>query len=259
MKKKVKVAGIAAVSIAIILIAYIFIMKATDKVFSFNQNEVIPIPLNGVNAYIIKGSKDILVDTGNPGNADLILDKMASEGINPKDISLIIITHGHSDHFGSAWELKEKTGAKAAIHTLDADSIRKGVNPPLHSRDLWGTVTSAFMGKLEGFHTFEPDILIDNEMDLSQYGVNGKIMPTPGHTPGSISVFLNSGQVLAGDLFSGSILQQGKLQFSSYVDNMDQLVSSAKLVTNLSPTIIFTGHGGPFSAVSVAKYIKEQK
>lgn len=255
MITRMKIVGISIVLI-IIFIVYFIIMKATNKEFSLNQKEVIPIPLGGTNAFIIKGSKNVLVDTGNPGSEDLILEKMTEIGINPKDISLIIITHGHSDHFGSVWELKEKTGAKVAIHKLDADSIRKGVNPPLKSRNLWGTITSIFIKDPEGFHNFEPDILIDGDMDLNNYGVNGKIIPSPGHTAGSISVILESGQLMAGDLLSGSLFQSGKPQLSSYYDDMDQLVSSVKAVTDLSPTIVFTGHGGPFSTSSILKYVK---
>jgi glyoxylase-like metal-dependent hydrolase (beta-lactamase superfamily II) len=49
----------------------------------------------------------------------------------------------------------------------------------------------------------EPDILMKNEFDLSEYGINGKIVHTPGHTEDSITIILDNGEMLLGDLVRG--------------------------------------------------------
>ncbi len=66
------------------------------------------ISLGMVNIFTLRGQDGyILVDAGNPNSADAILDKLKAHGIAPGDIRLIIITHAHVDHFGSAAALRE--------------------------------------------------------------------------------------------------------------------------------------------------------
>ena len=84
---------------------------------------VVQISLGWANAFVIKGKRPVLVDTGLPGNAPVIIDKLHYNGIDPDWLSLILITHGHADHFGSAAELKKQTGAPVAVHKLDAEAL----------------------------------------------------------------------------------------------------------------------------------------
>ena len=83
---------------------------------------VIQISLGWANAFVIRGKRPVLVDTGYPGSAPAIIDKLTQNGVDPGWLSLILITHGHADHFGSAAELKKQTGAPIAVHKLDAEA-----------------------------------------------------------------------------------------------------------------------------------------
>ena len=74
------------------------------------------IKLSGVNCYLIQDKGIILVDTGTPGLHNKILKQIKKLGLDPHEIRLIIITHGHGDHFGSTQRIKELTGAKLAVH-----------------------------------------------------------------------------------------------------------------------------------------------
>lgn len=66
-----------------------------------NSFSVIPLKLGLVKSFIIKGYKSVIVDTGYPGNGNKILHCLQENLIKPTDISLIIIIHGHIDHYGS--------------------------------------------------------------------------------------------------------------------------------------------------------------
>ena len=221
-----------------------------------NNTSVLHISLGMVNSYLLKSNKCVLVDAGYPGCAEKILSFMEKHNINPTDLSLILITHGHSDHFGSIDELKDITGAKVAIHKLDAHSIRCGKNPPLHARDFKGKLfANAIKADVPGFQGFEPDILIDSELSLTEFGVDAKVIHTPGHTNGSISVAVSSGELIIGDLISGSFIRKNKPEYSSYSDDFQQMKNSMRAVMQLSPRILYVGHGGPFLPDQINNYI----
>lgn len=213
---------------------------------------VIPISLGMVSTFIIKGEKTILVDTGYKGSEDKILKKMQEEGINPDELSLILLTHGHDDHFGSANILREKTGAPIAIHKYDADNIRKGCNGKLSPTGRAGKVVSLFMGsggksKVKGF---DPDIVIDDLFDLEEYGIKGKVISTPGHTKGSISVALDGGEIIIGDLMM-AFFKKKRPGYPVWADDILKVKHSIQEVVKMEPKIIYASHGGPFTLEAV--------
>ena len=222
---------------------------------SKKSSALIPIPLGFVNAFALQGSRTVLVDTGYPGSERAILDKLANNGIEPKDISLILITHSHADHFGSAAALKELTGAPAAIHKLDAEFARRGIDPPVHPASGVGRLLTPFLA-IKGpakAPPFEPDILIEDELDLEKFGVDGRVVHTPGHTAGSLSVFLPGGDVIVGDMTMMGILGKKRPDYPFFADDIEQLKESMRLVMQASPKRILSGHGGPFDPEAVRR------
>jgi len=83
------------------------------------ENQVITINLGMVKAFLIKGEKYILIDTGLPQSFKKIKKFFIKNEINPKDISLIILTHNHLDHTGGIMQMKSLTGAKVLIHKIE--------------------------------------------------------------------------------------------------------------------------------------------
>lgn len=218
------------------------------------MTRVIPVPMGTVTAYIIKGEKTILVDTGYKGSENKILNKMYQESINPEDVSMILLTHGHNDHFGSAKSLKDKFGAPVAIHKLDADNIRKGDNGVLKPISIFGKLITPFMkvmikSKNKGF---EPDIILQDDFSLEPYGIDGKVISTPGHTNGSVSVALNNGEIIIGDLMMSFFIKQ-RPGFPVWANDIDEVKRSINRVVKLSPKVIYASHGGPFMLESVVK------
>ncbi len=217
------------------------------------QQQVIPIPLGHVMAFLIKGQRSILIDTGVPGSGQKILNALAANGIAPKDISLILITHCHADHFGSLPMLKEQTGAKVAIHKLEAEMLTQGVNAEICPVGLMGHIFAVLTkllvrSKVAGV---KPDILIDRELDLAEFGVQGKVIATPGHTAGSISVILASGEAMIGDMLTS--FRKGVLNYPIFARDMTQVKKSLKLVLDHQPKQIYASHGGVFDAEVVLK------
>ena len=130
--------------------------------------KIIRIKLGTTSAFLVKGEKNILIDTGNPGDADRILKWAAGYYVNPEDISLIVITHCHQDHTGSAAELKKLTGADLLIHHNEARFLREGRNAPLETDTLFGKILKGLI-RQKPVKSVTPDITFDEKYDLSQY------------------------------------------------------------------------------------------
>ena len=99
----------------------------------------------------------------------------------------------------------------------------------------------------------KPDILIDEDMDLSKFGVDGKVIHTPGHTPGSVSIILPNGEFIVGDLVMRGMLRFWQPNYPLFADNMFQLKESIKLILRKKPTKIYCTHGGPFDPKAVLR------
>lgn len=221
------------------------------------QSIIIPISLGMVSVFIVRGEKTILIDTGYKGSEEKILNRMNEEGIDPDELSLILLTHGHNDHYGSADLIRKKTGAPIAIHKFDADNIRNCCNGELYPTGRLGKVVSLFMGsddKSKG-KGFEPDIVIEDGLDLEEYGVKGKVISTPGHTQGSISIVLDSREIIIGDLMM-AFFQKKKPGYPVWAQDISIVKNSIEEVMKMSPKIIYASHGGPFTPEAVLKKFK---
>lgn len=207
------------------------------------------------NIYLLTGARDILIDAGGPKDVPRILSFLEKHGSGPGKLALILVTHGHWDHAGGAAQLKSATGAPIAIHRADADRARRGVNGPLRPIKLTGHFIRMFLDR--SYPPFEPDLLIDEEIDLSPFGACARILFTPGHTPGSLSVRTSEGEIIVGDLLFGGWLGGWLLPTRPglhYVgEDVAQIHASIKKVLAAAPSVIHPGHGGPLDPLDVAR------
>lgn len=209
------------------------------------------IKVGVTNCYLLKSdSGAVLVDTGYKGKAKIILDFLFTNRINPKSIKLIILTHAHYDHIGNVSEIKESSGAKILLHKDDLKLLKSGLTDSQSTKPLnmWGKFLLSKVSSIDTkFNTFKPDIIIDSEYDLSEYGIKGRIVPTPGHSDGSISIILNSKKALIGDLaMNGPPLRLGAGE-PIFGENIDQIYQSWKKLIEAGVTDLYPSHGSPFN------------
>jgi len=206
-------------------------------------------------AYALVGERTILVDTGTPGNEERICSQLERHGVRPRDVSLILLTHGHLDHFGSAFALRERTGAPIAIHSSDAGPLRMGHNPPLLPINATARAMAPFFQK--HVTPVEPDLFIDENTELGEFGAQGRIIATPGHTAGSVSVLLPSQELIAGDLlmggFLGGFVFSGVPGYPYFLDDIEQTHESIRKIIDLDVAQVHVGHGGPLSAAAIRR------
>ncbi len=188
-----------------------------------------------------------MIDAGSLRKEKLFLTLLAKQHISPQDIDLIIITHAHFDHIGSLAAIKEICGCHVLAHPVEAQIMREGevVIPP--GTNMLGSAANC-LGKIArpllAFKPVESEITVDCEYDLGEFGVNGKILPTPGHTIGSLSVLLGNGNALVGDLAANL---PGLTVYPPFAEMPDEIYSSWDLILRQGAQNIFPAHGRPFS------------
>jgi len=226
------------------------------------ENNINIIKVGVTNCYILKSDTcNILIDTGYKGKARIILDFLENNGILPKTIELIILTHAHYDHIGNVSELKKITNAKILLHKDDLALLDSGITEKMSTKPLnmWGKILLNKISSIDtSFNSLKPDIIIDSEFDLSGYGINGRIISTPGHSKGSISVILDSGDAFIGDLaMNGPPLRLGAGE-PIFGENIKEIYQSWKKLIENNAHTLYPGHGAPFS-IKVLKRILSRK
>lgn len=207
-----------------------------------------PIPLGFVNAYLILGERPVLVDTRVPGSAPKILAVIREEGYDPRSLALIIVTHAHPDHFGSAAALSEATGAPVLAAVGEKSALKSGAGHPPVPVSFLGRIFAFFIEKTatSADLAVTPAILVDAPFRLDAYGIDGMVEPTPGHTRGSVSVRLATGEWIVGDLVMG-MFPPGRAGLPMFAEDVDAVKKNIRRIAEAKPAIIYTGHGGPFS------------
>ncbi len=233
-------------------------------------NPVIPIDLAMTRVFLVQGAAGwLLVDTGTAGSADRILAQMAQHDVAPDDVRLILITHGHTDHTGSAAALRERTGAPVAIHAQDADDLRAGDHQPDSLQPtnwlLDAIMRVPFLRRVfPSSDPCPPDILFeepcrldDSSSPLGAIGIAGEVIATPGHTPGSVSVLLDSGEAIVGDMVMGQLMGLIRKPGPPIVAwDLETNWQSLHRLLDRSPRLIYPSHGGPFEAETVSRWLE---
>ncbi len=197
------------------------------------------------------GERPILVDTLEPGNEQRILRVLEQHGLEPKTLALILLTHGHWDHAGSVNGLRDATDVPVALHGNDLGLALAG-QAQLRGVTPMGQISAGFFSSRR-FAPVKPDIVLDGQESLEQYGVSGRLQPTPGHTTGSVSVMLEDGAALVADLMRGDFIFENRPTQHFFMDDMSAMRGSIRHLLGLPLTRLYAGHGRPFSFESFQK------
>jgi hydroxyacylglutathione hydrolase len=211
-----------------------------------------PIRLLASECYLIRGEGSILIDAGAPNKAKGIVKALERLAVQPGEIQLIVITHGHWDHIGSAKEIQELTGAKIAMHRAEMERLETPLKLLPPGVTPWGRVVVGVAAMLMPFVHIPAagvDVVLGDEpLSLAAYGIPGKVSYTPGHTMGSVSVLLDTGDALVGDLaMNGFPLRLGP-GLPSAAEDMQRVKESWRLLLEEGVETVYPGHGKPLSA-----------
>jgi hydroxyacylglutathione hydrolase len=230
------------------------------------SNRVIKIPIvpfGMVNAHLIQGERGcILVDAGLPRSEKKIQRALQSAGLSFKDIKLIVVTHAHIDHAGSAASMRELSGSPIVVHAGDAMHYSGEIPMTFCPTGWFGRVFLKTGLPTGSYKSFAPDILLSgtDSFDLQEYGFQGHIRSTPGHTAGSISVELSDQDALVGDLLAsgillGGIALKGRAKRPPFEDDPMSVARELQRMVDSGMTQFYMGHGGPLPAKEVRRHI----
>ncbi len=220
------------------------------------------LPLRMVNCYLLLGAEGcVVVDTGLPGSESKIEKALKNRGLSFKNIKLIVITHAHVDHAGSAARLRELSGAPIVAHEGDLKHYTREV-PMTFCPTGWFARLFKLSGLiLQPYIAFKPDILLSNDeiLDISQYGIPGLIKHSPGHTAGSISAELATKDAMVGDLVASGILIGGIVRTKHAIrppfeDDAHTVGTELQRLIDLGMERFYMGHGGPLMADEVQRH-----
>lgn len=220
--------------------------------------EIIKFTLGISNMYLVKDKGGmIFVDTGFEKTREKYIEAFSKFDVKLEDIRLIVITHGHSDHFSFAGELKKMTGAPVLCHRLAKTALATGKSPEFIPRKEKGREFLEVISEidLDPYGTVNPDLTFESEFDLNPYGISGKVIHTPGHSDCSSSVLLDSGEALVGDMLIESPFTGGMSLPFLASDESRLFESYGKLLAMAE--MFYGGHGVPFSKKEMLNLISK--
>jgi glyoxylase-like metal-dependent hydrolase (beta-lactamase superfamily II) len=132
-------------------------------------------------SFLIKGSDPVLIDTGAGRSIKRIVENIEAVGVDPKSVKRVVLTHNHIDHIGGMEYLKSNYDVTFFMHELDAEAVEMG--------DSIVTAASMYGVYLDPINV---DVkFTDEEFALDFDDTKLILLHTPGHTPGSVSPYID--------------------------------------------------------------------
>ena len=162
----------------------------------------------------------IMLDSGQEGRTQAIIEEMQSLGLDPAKVKYILLGHGHGDHYAGAGYFQEHYGTRVGTTAADWDLIYPPNRPANEGKD--------------DLSRPRRDLVFKEGQDITLGGETVHIIEIPGHTPGSVAFIFNvkeNGQTHTAGLFGGTILGQAGITtegLNQYIRSIDHYLEIAK-------------------------------
>ena len=193
-------------------------------------------------SYLIDLDELVLIDAGAGFALPRMIRNIEGIGFEPARVTTVILTHCHFDHMGGAAEFRRRFGSRLVMHTLDAEAIEAG--------DQRLTAAFCFDVHLEPFAV---DLKLVGEEELLTIGGHKvTCLHTPGHTAGSLSVYLDldGKKVLFAQDIGAPLLKEYDCNPFAWVESVEKLYA-------LNADMLCDGHSGAYEpARQVRQYLR---
>ena len=207
-------------------------MKIFDQLHAFIWESM---TVNNCNTYFIDGPSRVLIDPGHLNLFGHVKAGLANLGVGVEDIGMVFCTHAHPDHIEAVRLLKKKS-TQFAIHETEWQFVQ----------GMKKQIMAAF--------GFDPDFMTPEsflkEGDISINGLEFHVLHTPGHSPGSVSLYWPEQKALfTGDL----VFKEGIGRTDLPGGNGELLKKSIKRLADLEIEWVLPGHGEIISGIEAVK------
>jgi glyoxylase-like metal-dependent hydrolase (beta-lactamase superfamily II) len=196
-----------------------------------------------------------LIDAGLPGSGPLLADAVRQAGHALADVRYLVLTHFHADHIGAAADVAGWGEVAVLAHHADAPFIRAGASGPAPDLADWERpVYEQVMGQRPAPPVIPPRI--DRELadgDELSFGDGAVAIAVPGHTPGSVALYLPRHRVL----FTGdAVARRPDGTVIGGVFNVDRTLAAASLrrLAALDIAVACFGHDEPLTGDAGAEF-----
>jgi len=197
-------------------------MKVTEQIHALIWRSA---SSNNCNAYLLADQARILIDPGHVQHFRYVQTGLDALGLSIEDMDLVLCTHAHADHL-EAVQLFSEAGVPFAVHEAEAqvvESMARQLSD--RRRQATGSLVPAFY-------------LTEGELEVK--GLDLEIIHTPGHSPGSVSIYWPSQKAL----FSGDLIfRDGVGRTDLPRGDGQQLKESIKRVAERRTDYLLSGHG----------------
>jgi glyoxylase-like metal-dependent hydrolase (beta-lactamase superfamily II) len=196
-----------------------------------------------VNVFIIESEELALVDSGVKGSEKIIFQKVRAMGRRPNEIKKLILTHSHPDHIGAAAEIVAATGCKVIAHPaertwIEDPAVQKAERP-----------VPGFDSLVSG--PVRIDRTVTDGEDISIAGFGLKVVHTPGHSPGSITLWSPAERVaMTGD----AVPVPGDLPI---YDDAFETLGSMRRLRSLGMEVMLSAWAEPLEGHAIGKRLDD--
>lgn len=205
---------------------------------------------------VVRGGRAVIVDAGMPSDRTLIAWSIRKHRVRPE---AVVLTHTHFDHAAnSAWLMREY-GTSVIVHTAEKESLARGDTPIPEGTLLFTRWLVKAGRRLPSWFKYEPciaDIIVEDDYSLSRFGLNGRVIHTPGHCSGEVAVIIDDETALTGDTLLGVI--PGHI-FPPFADNTTLLLKSWEKLLRTQCTLFIPGHGRPVGRDVLERSLKKRE
>ncbi len=207
------------------------------------------------NSFIVSsGGNHVLVDNGQTNRLKALKKHLGTLGVTPENLNLMILTHTHFDHAENSAEMVREYRPVLLVHEEEAEYLATG-DSPLPDGTMWFSrlLINTIGRKLHQLFIYKPvkaEVTVNEKYDLTGYEINGYILPTPGHTSGSISVIVDNEIAIVGDAMFGII--PGKI-FPPFANDVPAMIQSWKTLLDTGCRLFLPAHGRERSREVVEK------
>lgn len=184
--------------------------------------KILPLGPLQTNCYVISDQNGSCVVIDCDSDRGTLSAYLKENNLHP---SYVLLTHGHSDHTGSALKMKESFGLKIAVGELEEDVLKDAFENPEAYAEITGEI--------------KPDVLLKDGETLTVGEMRFEVLHTPGHTKGSVCYVIEDILISGDTLFAGSC---GRTDF--FTGSFEDIVQSLKRLADLKGDYkVYPGHG----------------